>query len=164
PTSPARSRPMTRLSSRVFGRPLVAVRALVGVAAAGAAMVGCSRHGPPSHAAVAAAAPPMTEREVLDLDIDVYKQPAHPDPTGAAGAPAGATDRARGGGLPPRRGREPGARSAALRPEPAARRSVHNRGSRNDAAAQVLSASLLAQHRFDEALSIAETLRDRNPD
>jgi tetratricopeptide (TPR) repeat protein len=105
----------------------------------------------------ALAAPRLSESQVLDLDIEFYKQRADRDPTGA-------TDLARLAGLYLQRSRETGDPSDALRAEAAARRSVRNRDARNDAAAQVLSASLLAQHRFDEALAIARTLRDRNPE
>lgn len=152
---------MTRPPSRFVRsfRPLVIARAAFGaLAVAGAAVVGCSRSGHAPRAVTAApAAPPLSESEVLDLDIEFYKQRADRDPTGA-------TDLARLGGLYLQRSRETGDPSDALRAEAAARRSLRNRESRNDAAAQVLSASLLAQHRFDEALSIARTLRDRNPD
>jgi hypothetical protein len=128
------------------------------LAVAGAAVVGCSPSGHAPRAVTAApAAPRLSESEVLDLDIEFYKQRADRDPTGA-------TDLARLGGLYLQRSRETGDPSDALRAEAAARRSLRNRESRNDAAAQVLSASLLAQHRFDEALSIARTLRDRNQD
>jgi tetratricopeptide (TPR) repeat protein len=106
---------------------------------------------------VSVPAPRLTESQVLDLDIGFYKQRADRDPTGA-------TDLARLAGLYLQRSRETGDPSDAVRAESAARRSIRNRGSRNDAAAQVLSASLLAQHRFDEALAIARSLRDHNPE
>jgi tetratricopeptide (TPR) repeat protein len=151
------TRPPSRLR-RSF-RPLVLAHAAFGaLAVAGAAVVGCSRGaGTPRVVATAPAAPRLSESEVLDLDIEFYKQRAHRDPTGA-------TDLARLAGLYLQRSRETGDPSDALRAEAAARRSVRNRNSRNDAAAQVLSASLLAQHRFHEALAIARTLRDQNPD
>ncbi|HEV8446445.1 MAG TPA: tetratricopeptide repeat protein [Gemmatimonadaceae bacterium] len=148
---------MTRLPSRRLCRPLLAARVVFSALAAGAAVVGCSRSAPDTRGTISAPAPRLTEGEVLDLDIEFYKQRADRDPTGA-------TDLARLAGLYLRRSRETGDPSDALRAEFAARRSVRNRDSRNDAAAQVLSASLLAQHRFDEALSIARSLRDRNPD
>ncbi len=152
---------MTRPSSRLrlSSRRLVVARAAFGVlAVAGAAGVGCSRGTRSSSTTTTApAAPRLSESEVRDLDIEFYKQRADRDPTGA-------TDLARLAGLYLQRSRETGDPSDALRAEAAARRSVRNRDSRNDAAAQVLSASLLAQHRFDDALAIARTLRDRNPD
>lgn len=152
---------MTRPPSRPGRsfRPLVIARAALGaLAVAGAAVVGCSRGtAAPRVFATVPGAPRLSESEVLDLDVEFYKQRADRDPTGA-------TDLARLGGLYLQRSRETGDPSDALRAEAAARRSIRNRDSRNDAAAQVLSASLLSQHRFDEALSIARTLRDHNPD
>jgi predicted Zn-dependent protease len=152
---------MTRPPSRPCRsfRPLVIARAAFGaLAVAGAAVVGCSPSGrAPRVVTTAPAATRLSESEVLDLDIEFYNQRADRDPTGA-------TDLARLGGLYLQRSRGTGDPSDALRAEAAARRSIRNRDSRNDAAAQVLSASLLAQHRFDEALSIARTLRDHNPD
>jgi predicted Zn-dependent protease len=151
---------MTRPPSRFLdsSRPLVIARAALGVlAVAGAAVVGCSRGtAAPRVVTTAPAAPRLSDSEVLDLDIEFYKQRADRDPTGA-------TDLARLAGLYLQRSRETGDPSDALRAEASARRSLRNRDSRNDAAAQVLSASLLAQHRFDEALAIARMLRDRNP-
>jgi tetratricopeptide (TPR) repeat protein len=121
-------------------------------------VVGCSPSGrAPRVVTTAPAATRLSESEVLDLDIEFYNQRADRDPTGA-------TDLARLGGLYLQRSRGTGDPSDALRAEAAARRSIRNRDSRNDAAAQVLSASLLAQHRFDEALAIARMFRDRNPD
>jgi tetratricopeptide (TPR) repeat protein len=151
---------MTRPPSRRprSHRARVIARAAFGaLAVAGAAVIGCSRGTGERVVTTALAAPRLSESEVLDLDIEFYKQRAEGDPTGA-------TDLARLAGLYLQRSRETGDPSDALRAESAARRSVRNRDSRNDAAAQVLSASLLAQHRFDEALAIARTLRDRNPD
>jgi Tetratricopeptide repeat len=148
---------MTRLPLRRLSRSLVAARAAFGaLAVAGAAAVGCSRSGPVVRANTRAE-PGFTESEVLDLDIEFYKERADHDPTGA-------TDLARLSGLYLQRSRETGDPSDALRAESAARRSLRNREARNDAASQVLSASLLAQHRFDEALAIARSLRNRNPE
>ena len=148
---------MTRRPLRHFSRPLVAARAAFGVlAVVGAAAVGCRRGAPASRANIAVA-PHLTEHEGLDLDIGFYKQRVDRDPTGA-------TDLARLAGLYLQRSREAGDPSDAVRAESAARRSLRNRESRNDAASQVLSASLLAQHRFDDALAIARSLRERNPD
>jgi tetratricopeptide (TPR) repeat protein len=106
---------------------------------------------------VSTPAPALSESAILDLDIEFYKARADRDPSGAM-------DLARLGGLYLQRSRETGDPSDAIRAEATARRSLRNRTTRNDAAAQVLSASLLAQHRFDEALTIARALRDRNPD
>ena len=145
---------------RQWVRPLVTARAVLVAAlvVAGAVGAGCSRGAPvPKNVAAAPVTTPLSESAILDLDIEFYKDRAGRDPTGA-------TDLARLAGLYLQRSRETGDPSDAIRAESTARRSIRNRGARNDAAAQVLSASLLAQHRFDEALSIARTLRDGNPD
>src|SRR5690242_21511247 len=152
---------MTHLPSRRWLRPSAILRAapFAALAIAGAAGgLACSRGRPaPSQTAIVAAAMPLTEPEILDRDIEFYQSRADRDPTGA-------TDLARLSALYLRRSRETGDPSDALRAEAVARRSLRNRGSRNDAAAQVLSASLLSQHRFDQALVVAKQLRDRNPD
>jgi tetratricopeptide (TPR) repeat protein len=152
---------MTHLPSRRALRPLVTVRAVLvaALAVAGAAgVVGCSRSTPTARpVAGAPATAPLSETAILDLDIDFYKARADRDPTGA-------TDLARLSALYLQRSRETGDPADAIRAESAARRSFRNRASRNDAAAQVLSSSLLSQHRFDEALSVARRLRDRNPE
>lgn len=145
---------------RPLVHPLVTARAVLftALAAAGAAGTACSRGAPvPKNVAAAPVTAPLSESTILDLDIEFYKERADRDPTGA-------TDLARLAGLFLQRSRETGDPSDAIRAESTARRSIRDRGARNDAAAQVLSASLLAQHRFDEALSIARTLRDGNPD
>ena len=137
--------------------PAVRVALCAALAGAGAAGVACS-HGAPARPTVASVqVAPLSETAILDLDIEFYN-------TRAAGDPTGAMDLARLSGLYLQRSRETGDPSDAIRAESAARRSIRNRASRNDAAAQVLSAALLAQHRFDEALEIARDLRDRNPD
>jgi tetratricopeptide (TPR) repeat protein len=151
---------MTHLPSRRSPRTPVRARAvlIVVLTAAAAADQACSRPAPASQvAAGVAAAMPAGESVILDLDIDFYKSRADRDPTGAM-------DLARLSGLYLQRSRETGDPSDAIRAEAAARRSLGNRAPRNDAAAQVLSASLLSQHRFDEALTVARALRDRNPD
>ena len=151
---------MTHLPSRRWLRPRLIVRAapFAALAMAGAAGgLACSRGQPTSsQVATIATAAPLSESEILDRDIEFYKLRADRDPTGA-------TDMARLSALFLQRSRETGDPSDALRAESAARRSLRNRGSRNDAAAQILSASLLSQHRFDEALLVAKQLRDRNP-
>ncbi len=147
---------MTRLPSRRRLRPFVVVRAAL-FAALAAAGAGCSRRIPVTGAPNTPAVTPLSETAILDLDIDFYKDRVTADTTGAM-------DLARLGGLYLQRSRETGDPSDAIRAESAARRSLHNRASRNDAASQILSASLLAQHRFDEALAVAKGLRSRNPD
>lgn len=116
----------------------------------------CS-HDTPARPTTSSATALQSEAAILDLDIEFYKQRADRDPTGAM-------DLARLSGLYLQRSRETGDPSDAIRAEAAARRSIQHRTTRNDAAAQVLSAALLAQHRFDEALTIARGLRDRNAD
>jgi tetratricopeptide (TPR) repeat protein len=151
---------MTYLPSRRWPRPRLIVRAVpfTVLAMAGAAGgLGCSRGQAAPSQVIAAPAAPLSDSEILDRDIEFYKSRADRDPTGA-------TDLARLSGLYLQRSRETGDPADALRAEATARRSLKNRGSRNDAAAQILSASLLSQHRFDEALVVAKQLRDRNPD
>jgi tetratricopeptide (TPR) repeat protein len=104
-----------------------------------------------------AATPVSTEAEVRDRDIEFYQMRAASDPTGAF-------DLARLASLYLQRSRETGDQRDAARAEEAARRSIHNRRAHNDQAAQVLASSLLAQHRFDDALVVARDLRDRNPE
>ena len=104
-----------------------------------------------------AAAPALTEADVRDRDIEFYEMRAAADPSGAF-------DLARVASLYLQRSRETGGQRDAVRAEAAARRSIRNRRAHNDQAAQVLTSSLLAQHRFDEALVVARDLRVRNPD
>jgi tetratricopeptide (TPR) repeat protein len=143
---PRRARRMTRFT----------VWALV--AAGAAATNGCSSAN--KHKAVLvsdAVAPLRNEPAIREADIAFYTTRAERDPTGAA-------DLARLASLYLQRSRETGDPRDAERAELAARRSLHNRRPRNDQAAQVLASSLLAQHRFDEALVVAKQVRDRNPD
>lgn len=147
---PSRRRPRARFIARA-----VPFTALAMAGAAGG--LGCSRGPAASPPVRVATLAPLTEPQILDRDIEFYQSRADRDPTGA-------TDLARLSALYLQRSRETGDPSDARRAEAAARRSLRNRGSRNDAAAQVLSASLLSQHRFDEALVVAKRLRDRNPD
>jgi len=102
------------------------------------------------------AAPTPSEADVRDMDIAFYAARAERDPSGAA-------DLAHLGALYLSRGRETGDPRDALQAERAARRSMKNRGQHNSAAAQVLESSLLAQHRFDEALKLAIEARDAEP-
>jgi tetratricopeptide (TPR) repeat protein len=98
-----------------------------------------------------------TETEIRDLDIDFYATRVKADPRGAANL-------ARLAALYLQRARETGDPRDAIRAEEAARRSMRSRRTNNDQAMQVLSSSLLAQHRFVEALRVAREVRDRNPD
>ncbi|MEP6494096.1 MAG: tetratricopeptide repeat protein [bacterium] len=134
--------------------------ALVAILMAGAAATSsCSRstsHAPRANE-TAAPTPALSESEIRDLDIAFYRQRADRDPTGA-------TDLAHVASLYLQRSRDTGDPRDALRAEESARRSLANRASRNDAAAQVLASSLLAQHRFSEALVVARGVSDRNPE
>jgi tetratricopeptide (TPR) repeat protein len=142
-----------RRSFRRFDVVLIAL-----AVAGGAAMDGCNRtKTTSSHSSAAAPAPARSEAEIRDLDIDFYKGRADRDPTGA-------TDLAHLASLYLQRSRETGDPRDAVRAEQSARRSVHNRPTHNDQAEQVLASSLLAQHRFAEALGISRRLRDANPE
>lgn len=132
---------------------------LIALAVAGvAAMDGCSRTRTSSALSSAVTpAPARSEAEIRDLDIEFYHERADRDPSGA-------TDLAHLASLYLQRSRETGDPRDAARAEEASRRSVHNRPTHNDQAEQVLASSLLAQHRFAEALEISRRLRDRNPE
>jgi tetratricopeptide (TPR) repeat protein len=141
---------------RVFRRTDIVLLAIV--VASAAATSACSRStARPARAAHEAAVPALSESEIRDLDIAFYRERADRDPTGA-------TDLARLASLYLQRSRDTGEPRDALRAEASARRSLANRASRNDAAAQVLASSLLAQHRFEEALVVAKRVRDNDPD
>lgn len=143
------------LPRRSLRRVEGAVRGLV---LAGAVAVSACRHSgggaSPAHSKIET--PALSESDIRDRDIEFYH-------TRAAADPSGATDLARLASLYLQRSRETGDPRDAIRAEEAARRSLHNRRAHNDQAAQILTSSLLAQHRFDEALVIARGLRDRNP-
>ncbi len=100
---------------------------------------------------------PLAESRVRDLDIAFYQARVARDPLGAA-------DRARLAALYLRRARETGSNEDLLRAEAAARASLRNRAARNSAALSVLANSLLAQHRYAEALEAARALAAREPD
>jgi len=139
---------MPRRISLPSSRILAAVSRLVFASLAAA---GACRHAEPVRSA-----PRLSEAEIQDRDIEFYKTRAIADPTGAA-------DLARLASLYLQRSRETGDQRDAERAEHAARRSLRNRRAHNDQAAQVLTSSLLAQHRFNEALVVARDLRNRNP-
>ncbi len=62
-----------------------------------------------------------------------------------------------------RRARATGDYQDVLRSESAARKSLENRGAHNTRAMQALAASLLSEHRFGDALGIAQLLAARDP-
>jgi tetratricopeptide (TPR) repeat protein len=137
------------LSPRAWRRAVAASALLVSAA--------CGRQTPAPHAVVSAATPVRSDEEIRELDIAFFAERAERDPTGAS-------DLARLGALYLARARETGDPHDVLLAEEAARHSLRNRAGRNSAAASVLQSSLLAQHRFDEALSLAIAARDAEPD
>ncbi len=122
-----------------------------GIAVGLPAAYACSRDAGAATIAAKAAAPLPNIAEIRDKDIEFYTARAKRDPTGA-------TDLSRLAGLYLDRARETGDPHDAVRAEEAARRSLHNRRSRNDRSAQILSSALLSQHRFTEALTVAQEL------
>jgi tetratricopeptide (TPR) repeat protein len=120
-------------------------------------LAACSRQAAPPASSTPPTKPQLSESEVRELDIAYFTQRAHRDPTGAS-------DLARVGALYLARARETGDPHDVLLAEKMARRSLHNRPERNGQAAQVLQSSLLAQHRFDEALTLALAARDAEPE
>jgi tetratricopeptide (TPR) repeat protein len=98
-----------------------------------------------------AAPPALSEGDIRDRDIAFYGRRAARDPEGAA-------DRAQLAGLYLQRARERGGVADYRRAEAWARRSLARRDSRNGKAQLVLASSLLARHRFDDALAAAESL------
>lgn len=96
-------------------------------------------------------APLMSDSESTDEAIAFYQARAEDDPYGAA-------HRATLAGLYLQRARETGDFADFQRAEAASRRSVELRTIRNSKGYRMLAASLLAQHRFTEALEVAERL------
>ncbi len=135
---------------------LLSQRRLMMVAGA-VVLAACGRQTPPVETAPPQLAPALSEAEIRELDIKYFAERAHRDPTGAS-------DIARLGALYLSRARETGDPRDVLLAEEAARRSMRNRPQRNGQAAQVLQSSLLAQHRFDEALTLALAARDAEPE
>jgi tetratricopeptide (TPR) repeat protein len=120
-------------------------------------LAACSRQAPPAAASAPPAKPPLTESEIRELDITYFTERAHRDPTGAS-------DLAHVGALYLARARETGDPHDVLVAEKMARRSLRNRPERNGQGAQILQSSLLAQHRFDEALTLALAAHDAEPE
>ncbi|HEV7992809.1 MAG TPA: tetratricopeptide repeat protein [Gemmatimonadaceae bacterium] len=129
---------------------------LVAAVSIGLVSSACGRQSPAPHAA-APATPLRSDEEIRELDIAFYADRVQRDPTGGS-------DLARLGALYLARARETGDPHDVLLAEEAARHSLSNRAERNGAAASVLQSSLLAQHRFDEALHLAVAARDAEPD
>jgi tetratricopeptide (TPR) repeat protein len=126
------------------------------VAASVVAALACRHPSVANAPAKQAVAPVLSESEMRERDIEFYRARAGADRSGA-------TDLAHLASLYLQRSRDTGDPRDAARAEDAARRSLRNRRSHNDQAAQVLASSLLAQHRFEEALVVARDLRDRDP-
>ena len=101
--------------------------------------------------------PGLSETQVRDLDITFYQARIARDPLGAR-------DRAQLAGLYLQRARETGDNQDLIRAEETARGSLANRRARNGKALAVLVNSLLAQHRYPEALASARELAALEPD
>ena len=101
--------------------------------------------------------PALSEARVRDLDIAFYRARIARDPLGAR-------DRAQLAGLYLQRARETGENQDLVRAEETARGSLSNRRARNGKALAVLVNSLLAQHRYPEALASARELAAREPE
>jgi tetratricopeptide (TPR) repeat protein len=135
---------------------LLSARCLMIVAGA-VVLAACGTQTSPAKAVPQPATPALGEAEVRELDIEYFAERARRDSTGAS-------DLARLGALYLSRSRETGDPRDVLLAEEVARRSLRNRPQRNEQAAQVLQSSLLAQHRFDEALTLALAARDAEPE
>lgn len=93
----------------------------------------------------------LTETQIRDLDIEFYRGRIARDPRSAG-------DYTRLAGLYLQRARETADNEDLVRAEDTARRSLALRVGRNSAALGVLASSLLAQHRFGEAMDVAQRL------
>jgi tetratricopeptide (TPR) repeat protein len=137
-------------------RRLIVVAAALGVAASAATLaVGAGAGG-----ARAPEPPPvrrLTDADVRDLDIAFYQRRIARDPLGAR-------DRAQLAGLYLQRARATGDNSDLVRAEETARGSLANRRAHNGKALAVLVNSLLAQHRYPEALVAARDLAALEPE
>ena len=133
-----------------MSRPL-----LLGVLALAAGGLVVAFHG--GKAAPATALPAAVERELRNRDVAFYEERAARDPFSAA-------DRTALAGLYMQRARETGNYGDYLRAERWARASLALRVAHNEAAFQLLAGSLMAQHRFSEALEVARVLSAANPE
>ena len=100
-------------------------------------------------------APRFTPAQLLDSNIAFYEGVARRDPTGGMALGQLAL-------LYMRRARATGDYQDVLRSETAARKSLGNRGAHNTRARQALAASLLSEHRFGDALGVAQDLARRD--
>lgn len=125
--------------------------------ALGAVLVAACGQPSPAAKRSPAAVPMLSEAEIRDLDIAFHAERARRDPTGGA-------DLARLGALYLERGRVSGDPRDVVLAAEAALHSLRNRGSHNTAARSVLQASLVAQHRFAEALTLAQEASAAEPE
>jgi tetratricopeptide (TPR) repeat protein len=123
---------------------------LVSVGAFGVSLLLRARNAPP-----VTARPRFTPAQMLDSNIAFYEGVSTRDPTGGMALGQLAL-------FYMRRARATGDYQDVLRSEGAARRSLGNRGAHNTRARQALAASLLSEHRFGDALGIAQDLADRD--
>jgi tetratricopeptide (TPR) repeat protein len=123
---------------------------LASVAAAGGSSLLRARHAPP-----VAAVPRFTPAQLLDSNIAFYEGVAKRDPAGGMALGQLAL-------FYMRRARATGDYQDVLRSEVAARTSLEHRGTHNTRARQALAASLLSEHRFGDALGIAQDLVERD--
>jgi len=99
--------------------------------------------------------PRYTPAQMLDSNIAFYERVARRDPTGGMALGQLAL-------FYMRRARATGDYQDVLRSESAARKSLGNRGAHNTRARQALAASLLSEHRFGDALGVAQDLAGRD--
>jgi len=132
-------------------RRIIVILAALGVAASAVALARAGR------APTRALGPALSEAQVRGLDIAFYQARIARDPLGAR-------DRAQLAGLYLQRARETGDNQDLVRAEATARGSLNNRRARNGKALAVLVNSLLAQHRYPEALASARELATLEPD
>jgi len=123
---------------------------IVAAAAASGSLLLHGKSAPP-----VAAAPRFTPAQLLDSNIAFYEGVARRDPTGGMALGQLAL-------FYMRRARATGDYQDVLRSEAAARTSLGHRGAHNTRARQALAASLLSEHRFGDALGIAQDLSERD--
>jgi tetratricopeptide (TPR) repeat protein len=119
--------------------------AVIGLAAASASVT------PSSDVPNAALGTVSSEARIRDMDIEFYQRRVERDPRSAG-------DYTRLAGLYLQRGRDMADNTDLLRAEQKARHSIQLRTGHNAAGFGVLASSLVAQHRFMEALQVAQRL------
>jgi tetratricopeptide (TPR) repeat protein len=123
---------------------------VVGIAATGGSLLLRARSARP-----VSPMPRYTPAQMLDSNIAFYERVARRDPTGGMALGQLAL-------FYMRRARATGDYQDVLRSEGAARKSLGNRGAHNTRARQALAASLLSEHRFGDALGVAQDLAGRD--